>query len=45
MESGAKSGAFNGNSDADDPDLGRLVAAWPGLEPAARRRILDLAGV
>jgi hypothetical protein len=41
--SGAKSGAFFGDSGLEDADLAKLVEAWPGLDQQTRRTILDLA--
>jgi hypothetical protein len=42
QEGGAKSGAFSTESALLDPDLAKVVAAWPGLSDGVRRRILGL---
>ena len=39
-KSGAKSGARSALSTSNDPDLARLIAAWPALTPEARAAIL-----
>jgi hypothetical protein len=39
---GAESGAFSADSSKIDPDLARIVAAWPTLAEPIKRAILAL---
>jgi hypothetical protein len=41
---GAKSGAPSADSNAIDPDLARIVAAWPTLAEPIKRAMLALIG-
>jgi hypothetical protein len=40
--SAAKSGAVQSRTEPQDPELARVVEAWPGLSEDVRRQILDL---
>lgn len=42
IESGAESGAVGARNDSPDPDLARLIEAWPTLTTDARRRVLAI---
>ena len=42
LPSGAESGAVGGDSAPIDPDLAAVVAAWPGLPEAVRRKVVAL---
>jgi hypothetical protein len=42
QESGAESGASIGDSHPVDPDLAEVIAAWPGLPEAIRRKVVAL---
>ena len=43
-QGGAKSGALSGDSAPIDPDLAAVVAAWPTLPKATRRRVVEIVG-
>jgi hypothetical protein len=42
--SGAQSGAHRDQSPDTDPELARLIEAWPSLTPEQRKRIMIIAG-
>jgi len=41
-ESGAESGALGAQNGGFEPELVEVVAAWPGLAPEVRERIVGL---
>jgi hypothetical protein len=41
QRSGAKSGALGERLGSNDPDLNRVINAWPDLSAGARRQVLQ----
>ena len=41
-QGGAESGAVGARNHAPDPDLARLIEAWPTMTADARRRVLEI---